>query len=93
MQGKKTIPDDTLSDVLNRLYNEWFRTYRKKIGSMTDDDWNKMVDDIEPVWKLGEQYPIVNHLVLSFLYELDARMHGGYTETTKDKLMRVIKCE
>lgn len=88
--GDKIIPEAELPKVLNELYNSWFLKWRDKASTMTDSDWDDMVDAVDPIWKLGEQYPIVNHLVITFLYELDARMHGGYTETTKNKLIKLI---
>lgn len=85
----KPIPDGKLSDTLNILYNKWFIKWRNV--EMTDEAYDQMIAGLDVILKDGEEYPLVRFLCLAFLYELDARHFGGYTETTARKVLDVIK--
>lgn len=84
------IPDDKLSAFMNVLFNVWFRKHRRL---STDLDFDIAWDELDIIMAQGDQYPVVRHLGIVLLYELDARMHGGYTETTKEKLLELIRSE
>lgn len=92
MDGKRTfgqaIPDDKLSALMNVLYNGWFKKWKSRMTSEAEFDaaWS----ELDAIMRQGEQYPVVSHLCISLLYELDARLNGGYTETTRDKLLMLI---
>lgn len=90
--GRQTIQDDQLKSLLQVVYNVWFRKWKSRIAAaMSDDDWHQMITEAWNIMEQGEEYPIVKHLVITFLYELEARAFDGYTETTKDKLIKIIK--
>lgn len=96
MNGERTfgkaIPDEYLSTALNNLYNVWFRKYKKM--KLDDNTFNQAFD--EAYWEIVAQYdeyPFVSHMFIALIYELDARMHGGYTETSRDKLLALIRQE
>ena len=95
MNGKrtfgKTIPDKQLSEIMNEVFNGWFKRWKKV--ELNDDKFNQAFDEIWEIMRVNDEYPVVAHLCISLLYELDARLHGGYTETTRDKLLTLIKGE
>lgn len=95
MNGKRTfgevMPDEKLSAFLNALCNKWFKKWRAE--ELTEDRFMQAWAELDDVIHQGEQYPFVRHLYIAFLYELDARRFGGYTETTRDKLLTLIKGE
>ena len=85
------IPDEKLNALLNVLLNTWFRKWRTRMTAEVNFDaaWR----ELDRIMEQGEQYPVVRHLCIALLYELDARLHGGYTETTRDKLLTLIRQE
>ena len=96
MNGERTfgkaIPNKQLSAVMNDLFNIWFKKY--KVMELDDDTFNKAFDEVyEEIMLPNDEYPVVSHLAISLIYELDARMHGGYTETSRDKLLALIRQE
>lgn len=95
MDGERTygkvIQDDKLSAVLGQMFNVWFKKWKKT--ELNDKLFDEATDEIWEIMMAYGDYPLIAHLGVAFLYELDARMHGGYTETTKRKLFDVIKGE
>ena len=85
------ITDEKLSALMNVLYNTWFQKWRHRMKA--ESDFDAAWDELDIIMRQGEQYPVVKHLCISLLYELDARLHGGYTETTRDKLLALIRSE
>ena len=85
----KPIPDEKLAALINVLYNTWFRKWRNV--EMTDENYDLMMAGLDVFLKEAEEYPIIRGLCLTFLYELDARHFGGYTETTANKVLSAIK--
>ena len=92
MNGERTfgkpMPDEKMTVFMNTVYNKWFRKWRNV--ELTDDAYDQMISGLDRILKDGEEYPLVRGLCLVFLYELDARHFGGYTETTRDKLLTII---
>lgn len=95
MNGERTfgqvMASDKMNALLNVTYNKWFLKWARQ--PLTDQAWNTLMAEADQIMSQGEQYPVVRHLVISLLYELDARMHGGYTETSRDKLLAMIAKE
>ena len=96
MNGERTfgdpIPNKMISEVMNQLFNGWFKKWRTV--ELDDAKFNLAFDELyADIMRKYDQYPVVSHLAISLLYELDARMHGGYTETSKGKLLMTIKNE
>ena len=60
---------------------------------MNDASFDAALGEMMQIMNQGEAYPVVRHLGITFIYELDARMHGGYTEAGRDKLMAIIREE
>jgi len=85
----KPLPNDKMTSFMNVVYNKWFRKWRDV--EMTDDAYDQMIAGLDVILKDGKEYPLVRFLCLAFLYELDARHFGGYTETTARKVVDVIK--
>ena len=95
MNGERTfgkpIPNEKLSELMNTVFNVWFKKWKRV--SMTDASFDEAFDEVCEIMKQYDEYPVASHLCISLLYELDARMFGGYTETTKDKVLQLIKSE
>lgn len=95
MNGERTfgqpIQDEQLSALMNVLVNCWWQKWKRQPA--TDEIFLRACDELDTIMKQGEQYPVVRNLGITFLYELSARMHGGYTETERDKLVALIQQE
>lgn len=87
--GCRTIPDEQLPKLLNVVYNVWYAKWKNR-KTMTDDDWTLAIGEACRIMEQGDEYPVVRNLVMTFLYELEARAFGGYTETTRGKIMQLI---
>jgi hypothetical protein len=91
MDGQRTfgqpIPDDKLSALMNVLYNVWFKKWKHET---TEKSLDTAINELSKIMEQGQEYPVVAHLSMALLYELDARIHGGYTQTTRDKLLKPI---
>jgi hypothetical protein len=85
------VPDTQLAQLMNVIYNVWFRKWKQRASHMTDDEFDLAVSEINHIMEQGKEYPIVKNLAITFLYELSARKNGGYTETERDKLLGVIQ--
>lgn len=92
MNGKRTfgdvMPAQQMKAFMNVLYNRWFLKWSKR--EIDEAAWEELAGEANQIMSQGEQYPVVKNLVIAMLYELDARMHGGYTETSKKKLLELI---
>ena len=84
------ISDKDMSKALKLLYNTWFRKWRYEVN---EQRWQEAAEEGYEIIRDFDQYPVVWNLFISLLYELDARVHGGYTEITRDKILSVIKGE
>ena len=86
MAGERTfgqpIPDDKLSAFMNVLYNVWFKKWKK---TTDEDSFDSATRELSTIMEQGKEYPVVEHMCMSLLYELDARRKGGYTKTTRKK--------
>lgn len=91
--GRIVIPDNKLSSLLNIVYNVWFAKWRMQAVTMHEDDprWDQMLSEAWQIMAQGEEYPVVSHLVITFLYELEARAFGGYSETTRNKILDLVR--
>lgn len=91
--GRIQIPDAKLSSLLNIVYNVWFIKWRTQVVSMQDGDprWDQLLAEAWQIMAQGEQYPLVSNLVITFLYELEARAFGGYSETTRTKILDLVR--
>lgn len=88
----KPISNEKLSEVMNRLYNVWFRKWRE--GKLSDVSFDMAFDEAYyDIIREFDEYPVVSHLFISLIYELDARRHGGYTKSTRNKLLQMIQNE
>lgn len=76
---------------MNVIFNIWFSKWKKLPPQALDTDWDKCMNEALRIMEQGDQYPIVKHLMISFIYELAARIRGEYTETEKNKLMELIR--
>lgn len=83
------IPDEKLSALMNVLFNTWFKKWRTKMTS--ENNFDAAWRELDIIMRQGEQYPVVANLCISLLYELDARLHGGYSEVTRKKILSIIK--
>lgn len=84
------VPDNVLSQALNKIYNSWFRKWRDKIATLSDAEFDALMTEATAMIDQYAQYPLVRNLVISFVYELDARLHSGYTKQSAEKLARII---
>jgi len=84
------IPDSVLSEAMNKLYNGWFRKWRGRIEGLSDPEFDAMMTEATAMIDQYAQYPLVRNLVISFVYELDSRLHSGYTKQSAEKLARII---
>ena len=93
MNGERTFgkafPDGKISTLMNAVINGWFKKWRGM--DLTDESFAEAAIEMDRLLEEGEDYPLVRNLCITLLYELDARMHGGYTETSKNKLLSLIK--
>lgn len=85
------IPDEKLNALMNVLVNIWFKKWRHM--ATTENRFDQAWKELDVIMNQGQAYPVVRHLCIALLYELDARLHGGYTETTRDKLLTLIRQE
>ena len=93
MKDNQTIPDDKLSALMNVIFNVWWGKWKSRAAHMTDEIYEQAANEALHIMTQGEEYPIVKHLVISFLYELAARIRGEYTEKEKNKLLDLINKE
>ena len=84
------IEDSDLATAMNKLYNKWFRSWR---GKVNDQRWEEMVKEGYDIACEYEQYPVVWNMFFALLYELSARIHGGYTQAPRRKVLEIIKWE
>lgn len=89
--GCKTMRDDQLSALLHVVYNVWFCKWKSRVAGMSDDEWQQVAAEAWRIMEQGEDFPVVNNLVISLLYELSARLTGGYTEATRRKILALIE--
>lgn len=85
----KPIPDDKMNALLKVLVNTWWAKWRRM--ALNDDLFLQAMHEWEQIMKQGDEYPMVTHLGISFLYELSARLTGGYTDTTRNKILSIIQ--
>ena len=78
---------------MNRLYNKWWLKWRDRASAMTEEEYDQAANEALDIMASGEEYPIIRHLVIAFLYELSARMRGEYTEAEANKLLTIIREE
>ncbi len=83
------MPPERMKALMNVVYNRWFLKW-SQAGRLTDATWDQMAAEADQIMRQGEQYPVVRHLVMALIYELDARLHGGYTEAGRDKPLALI---
>lgn len=86
--GMSPASNKDISKALKLLYNTWFKEWGDKVS---DQRWDEMVREGYGYLQGLEQYPVVWNLYFSLLYELSARLTGGYTETTRNKILDLIK--
>lgn len=84
------LPDEKFPALMNALFNVWFRKWK---NIRADEEYDAAAVELNRIMEQGDQYPAVKHLCISLLYELEARMHGGYTKTGRDKLLAIIQRE
>lgn len=84
----EVIPDSMFSVFMNRLYNVWFRRWKNR---MTEEaNFEAALNELGVILSEGGKYPAVKHMCITLLYELEARLCGGYSETTRNKLLTLI---
>lgn len=86
----KSIPDPDLRRVLDLLYNQWFKQW-KNVQTEEEFDqaaaaWMEIMEDCG-----YEKFPAVHGLGLVLIYEVEARLHHGYTQVTRDKVESCIR--
>ena len=92
MNGERTfgnaLTDAEMSTFMNAFYNTWWRAWK---NSSTDEEFEAAWKDLNRLTAQRKTNPIVRNLAIAFLYELDAKMHGGgYTQTGAEKLVKLI---
>lgn len=86
----KAIPNEDLSKVMRQISKWWLKW---KAAKITENSFMEAWAEIDDITRNYMSYPMVRHLYLSFIYELDARLYGGYTEMTRTKLLSIIREE
>ena len=89
--GRECLPEDQLPKLLNVVYNIWYAKWKPRSAAMTDDDWTIAIEEACRIMEQGDEYPFVRNLVMTFLYELEARAFGGYTDVTREKILMLLK--
>lgn len=87
--GRECVPEDQLPKLMNVIYNVWWQKWRN--AAMDDDAWSDAIDEACKIMAQGDRFPFVQNLVMTFLYELEARAFGGYTDVTSGKVMMLLK--
>lgn len=91
MDKAKQIPDDdTMNVIMNTVYNQWFMRYKDR-RITTDDDWTQVFRSADQLIEAYKKYPVVENLVITFLYEISARAHGGYTPAMQTKIRDLME--
>lgn len=91
MDKAKQIPDDdTMNVIMNTVYNQWFMRYKDR-RITTDDDWTQVFCSADQLIEAYKKYPVVENLVITFLYEISARAHGGYTPAMQTKIRDLME--
>lgn len=89
--GRECIPDDQLPKLMNVIYNVWWSKWRPRAAVMDDEAWDEAIREACKILEQGDRFPIVKNLMMSFLYELEARAFGGYTDVTSWKVMTMLE--
>lgn len=87
----KVIPYPKMREAMSTIYNKWWLKWKDKM--QTEEDFMNAMRELDPILELGEEYPVIKHMAVSLLYDLDARLYGGYTETTRSKILSIIEVE
>lgn len=90
---KKVISDADLSAAMNQIYNKWWLKWRPQSNGISDDAYTHAAAELIQIVMQYEDYPIVTHLMIAFLYELAARRRGEYTEAEAYKMLELLKKE
>ena len=91
MTGRQVIPDEKLPALMNVIYNKWFSKWRNRSSQLAAGEWDECYAEAMRIMQQGDEYPIVRNLIVTFLYELAARIRGEYTEVERDKLLEIIE--
>ena len=83
-----TISDEKLTTAMKLLYNGWFARWRNRVS---EDTWQTIMEEGYAAIEDLQEYPAVWNIFISLLYELSARLTGGYTEVTRNKILNIIK--
>lgn len=91
MDKAKQIPsDDRLNRMMNDVYNLWFAKWKDRTD-LTDDMWTRIFAEANQMIMENQQYPVIENLVITFLYEISARAHGGYTPAMQSKIRDLME--
>lgn len=73
--------DDDLRVALSKIYSKFFCKWRSKGQNITDADFDLIIREMNFISSRYPQYPFVKDILVVFLHELEARVHGGYRDT------------
>lgn len=77
--GDEPIDNRKLNALMNTIYNVWFRKW-KRVSHWDENLTRQMLDEANQIWQQGRQYPIVGHLIIAYVDELNARSIGHYLD-------------
>ena len=89
--GRELMPDESMRKFMQVACNTWFHKWSLRAAGLTDEEWQQATKEAWRIMEQGEEYPLVQNVMIGLIYELDARMHGGYTDTTRNKILDLIK--
>lgn len=82
--------DDQMNEIMDNIYNHWFARW-KDCTELTDDKMTELYRVADQLIEVYAQFPVVENLVITFLYEISARAHGGYTKAMHTKIRDLME--